>query len=1000
MKRNIENSLKRWTKRKNKITEALVVMFLITGTVSNATELKIEFGETKAEEKVEKKFLLFGNFGFDNNIFKKINHNRVVTVEFPENEVENPIERPDHDYDKIEGLKPIVRPIGGFDPLRPEVDPKPIIWKNGKEIEGMSYTLIENLELTTGNSGYALETHGGRINSEAKIKIEAEAKSESIGMFAKGGTIINNGIIEITNSKFKKMTTGMFAKGVGSTAINNETITSDGDGMRGELGATITNNGTINAIPSKGDVYNGIDATMTGMYVKKNSTATNNGTINTRWRGMNAENNSTVINFGDINVEYFPVSFYSGGIGVGASGDNSFAINEGVITMFDRVYAMFGMQTEGTGSIAINNNKIIGDKGKGQGMFAKGGTIINEGVIDASEGLSINTNYENGVAINNGVISGRIGMKISSLYGSPANEYGGSLNNNGTINSNYYGMSASYGGIANNNGIINVESGAGFNIANGSKGTNNGTININVDKGIGINITNGGTGINANSGIINLNANDGIGIKVDGVDSTYINNGTINIKEGTTGNQEIVFSNGATFLNSGLLVADNIDIDVMGKGRFMMSEGGAIEAETIKGNIYASGSLAMGSYEDEYSTYKMLKTNKLEGEIISNSAMFSASFTKNTDEYGYYDVVLNRKDFSNIVENKKMGIVIENNYKDNGNKLKEDYYDALKLISTEKNLNKAVEDTFGIGFYEGFAKQSIDNVKNTRNIIEKNIFNNSRNRKLGDVIGIGGVNRTRRNTDNSKGLMGYDSNLYTVYFGGEEQIAENWRVGLLGIIGNDNVNYNTSQYNKDDDLYQGTFYALYEKDFRVNTMVYIGEISSKIKREVNFLDWNKNYEDKFDTRYQGFKTQGSKAYSFEKFDVEPTISLSFTNFNQKEIEETQVGGALVEKANYNSIELGIGSTFAKQITPKLKLETDLMLYGGLGRPYQQKTTIEDIFGNESYQTNYKNDPFFGKAGIGLSYQLNKSLELNLGGEYRISSLENNLEIDLGFSYLF
>ncbi|UUV17121.1 hypothetical protein NRK67_04235 [Fusobacteria bacterium ZRK30] len=414
-------------------------------------------------------------------------------------------------------------------------------------------------------------------------------------------------------------------------------------------------------------------------------------------------------------------------------------INEATITMGNEF--SFGMTVEDGGS-GVNNGTINASNGV---KASEGGTLINNGLISLTE---VNTSksgmqaYTLGEVINEE--SGNIAINANGgtwSYGIRTFENTSAINKgNITVNGDYgKGMHAKNKGNIVNKKVINIDNDGDGMIANyESTAINKGTININGDYGIGIEVTKGATGINDDLGIINLNANNGIGIKVDGVGSSYVNNGDINIASETTGNQEIVLSGGATFSNSGSIVADGeFNTNQMGNGQFIMSDGGSLEADKIKGDIYASGALAMGGYDDIYSTYKMLKTTNLEGDIISNSAMFDAHFTENKGENGFYDVVLDRKDFNTIVSNDQLGEILENNYEDNGDKFKEDYYDALKLVTTEKGLNKAAKDSYGMSYYPTLAKQTFEIINDSNQVIVNNVIDNVKYREVDETIAPG-----------------------------------------------------------------------------------------------------------------------------------------------------------------------------------------------------------------------------------------------------------------------
>ncbi len=764
----------------------------------------------------------------------------------------------------------------------------------------------------------------------------------------------------------------------GDEYILSKSLDSMVDGLKTTTG-TIVNQGAINT--KRG--YAGINVIEAGLGI-------NSGEIKGIGVGMIALNQGEVINNQDI---------YAVEVGIKAV-EGSKAVNEG------EVYLDFLQNNiETTGMIASDPLSSIVNKGDitinihGRGMEANNGAIaINEGNIwraTSAEVIGMQGKGIDSLVVNKGVIEAlKVPMNVS--------QQAKAINEGLIIHiSDNSGMMAASGATAINNGEIRVVTSYGTGIGmyasgEGSIVRNKGEINVNTFNAIGMKAVNGGKAIN--EGIINLGFDNNIGIYVDST-SSYENTGTINIAAGTTGNQKIIAEAGAKIVNSGSIVAEG-EFDT-GEGEFIMSSGGTLESDSIKGDIRTSGALARGGFEDTYSTYKMLKTNNLEGDVISNSAMFNAQVTENADENGYYDVELIRKDFNSLMANGEIGELLEENYKDTDNELKEDYYDALKLLSTNKELNQATNDTFGIGYFEGLAKQSLDTVKTTRNVIKNNIFTEAGNRTVGDVIAIGGMDASTIELDSSGNFIGYDYDLYSIYFGVDKQIASEWRIGAVGTVGKGEADYDNAN-DKSDDIYQGTFYALYESDFKVNTMLYLGQIDSDLERNVNFADWNKKYEDNVDTKFIGLDTAISKRYNLNNFYIEPKAELNTTYFKQEGVHEQGEGGVSIDSQEYYSIETGIGGAIGRSfLQEKLAIEGSMMFYTELGDPYKdQESKVNDLFEGDKVKINsYQGNDYYADLGLDVSYKVTEPLKINLGGSYITGEKEDNWNINLGLRYV-
>ena len=838
----------------------------------------------------------------------------------------------------------------------PEVPVKPIIiWEDGKDITGTSYTLTHDVATNT-NDG--LKTIGGEIINEATITVTGV---NNYGMrVEKDGNGINNGIIN----------------GASGAKADNGTITNTGlisllENVDTKIGMEATNAGTVTNEESGKIEINSNDGTWNyGFKVGKDSTGINKGQLTLNGNGsgkfgMEASDNGIITNEKTGKIE---INSNDGIWNYGMSvKDNGIGTNKGTITLNGDGSGKYGMEALGdgiitnkeTGKIEINSNGGI----RNYGMSVKG----------------------NGIGTNKGTIT---------------------LNGDGTAS----GMEALDSGTITNEKTIDINSnnGVGMSVSNEATAINEGTININGDYGIGIEVTKGATGINDDLGIINLNANNGIGIKVDGVGSSYVNNGEINIASGTTGNQRIVLSGGATFSNSGSIVADGeFNTNQMGNGQFIMSDGGTLEADKIKGNIYASGALAMGGYDDIYSTYKMLKTNNLEGDIISNSAMFDAHFTENKDENGFYDVVLDRKIFNTIVSNEKLGEILENNYKDNGNELKEDYYDALKLVSTEKGLDKAVEDSYGMSYYPTLAKQTFEIVKDSNQVIVDQVLNNTKVRKTGETIAIAGVNTTKLKNDSYSNVSGYDTDLYSVYLGAEKQLNKDTRIGGIITIGRANTDYKDVEGSRDDYYYQGNIYYTYENDERLKftSMIYGGITDTSLERTLAFGSLNETMKDDINNYYIGLNNELSKKYYFNRNYLKPKFELNFTYMNQDDISESGDQGLKIDGVKSMSIETGLGLALGRDFYidngSKVNLEGSVTGYAELGNPYKDlDSTFETLSTDKVEIDGYNNDDFYGDIMLGGSYETKNSLKLFTKLGYRIGNDSDGFIGNIGMNYLF
>ncbi len=472
----------------------------------------------------------------------------------------------------------------------------------------------------------------------------------------------------------------------------------------------------------------------------------------------------------------------------------------------------------------------------------------------------------------------------------------------------------------------------------------------------------------------------------------------------------IVTKDGATIINSGTFVAEGtVNFDDMGDGKFIMSEGGTVKADRIEGDIYASGALAMGGYEDEYSTYKMLETNELDGEIISNSAMFDAHFTENADENGYYDVVLDRKDFNEIIEDEQLAGILEENYVEDGNDAKEDYYDALKLVSTETELNKAVDDSYGKNTYSTMTHQTLTSIDMTNDAIENHVLNNRQELEVGEIIGIAGFTNNKSNEDANGNVLGYELDLKTVYFGAEKQLTEEYRVGGLFNIGKINVDYDDGKSNREDYQYQTNLYFIYENEdnLQFTSMFFVGISDSEMSRDLTFGAISETMDADVSNTYVGLNNELSKKYFItdDGLYLKPKAELNLTYLMQGSVEESGTQSVNIDEMNGTSIELGLGIALGKDFYnnngSRTNLEVSTTIYGELGNPYQDMDSTFATLGKDKVAIDgYEGDRIYGDVMLRSSYRTPKHWTLFGEVGYQVGDYNQGWKGNIGINFTF
>ena len=643
----VENSLKRFLKRKIKITLGVVVSFLITGMVSfGAEEGSIIEGNGTyishdtwldgigAQENILKEDIKIGN---DVVLSKDIinNNSALMSTTVKQN------------------IKNVSLLIAGKD-VKLETDNGD--YNSGLELKKINSGLTDNNILRADGKG-TISVNGKDWTGELKDAEEIDGKDTGKGVQTaiNGGKAVNYGNITIKydpdeNSQNKGwMPSGQTAR-KNSEVYNYGTMTSREMVQRAELNSSAYNYGTLIGTHVQ--------------YAGNNGRVYNYGTIKSDRYGQDVINNSLAVNYGII--------IGKGTVGQNVKGDNSILKNYGVIAI-DSNRGQNSIETE---NIKIYNYGIIANKeikengvllGLGQVLYSKNGSgfnyglIINEGNVGqrlAGENSEIynygliankgkagqeiqgknNTGYNYGIiansdtagqyadgdkggnkAINYGIIANVGNDGQLATYNATAENYG-IIANKGDKGQYSYGKEA--GDIINilNNGIINNSGDHGMYVAGVHKGENNGIVFNHTDKNVLYgNITNNGVIIIKDNGKgaysssvvkkgIQIDAKDEKNIKISKVEKGNIFVATNQIEN----IEEKKFTGGTLADNK------NLFVDRYTKGK--LTETVTLDNKTLTGNHITT---VVGS--DDNSDKTVISTNN---DLTLNNSTIIGYFEK------------------------------------------------------------------------------------------------------------------------------------------------------------------------------------------------------------------------------------------------------------------------------------------------------------------------------------------------------------------------------------
>lgn len=886
----------------------------------------------------------------------------------------------------------------------------------GLKIEEGALGINNNLIQSKGQAGISVSGIGSFGINNGVIENE---KRNGIGT-NDGATSINNGIIR------NKDNFGMQASGEGSVAINNEKGIIENTGNRGLVASNsgvahnfgIINNGKGQSLyaESNGTVINEetgrvTSSSKTGIYIKALGTGINKGKIENK-----GSDGAIVTIGGTFTNEETGVIENSGqyGIRVGYNTDgdvkgiNSTAVNKGIIKN-NRDY---GVYVE-TGTSKFNGNTTI-----------LSSTFINEesGIIEnnGKYGVSVKGDATQNIgdlkleshAINKGTIRNKGSHGMHTSGGIIINSSTGKIENTG----NYRMYGEDYSTVINEGKLaIDGDSQTAIYVDDSSIAINKGEITVNGNNNKAMLAKGGATIINDETGIIKLEGTNGIGLYATGTGSKIENKGTIILSNNNEikGNQEnetdakgntaIKLEAGATFVNSGEFKAEgDLDFSNMGDGKFEISQGGTIEADSIKGNFYASGALTLGSYEDTYSTYRMLKTDKIDGEVKSNSAMFTSKLTEK-NENGYYDIIMERKNFNDLLNNNSIANALENSYvQGNSNSKKDKLFDALKLLPTEKALNEATEMTYGNKIYPTIRQQSFDFIKLNNDKIKSNVL--SQTNVTGDIRYIGGVDYSIIDQDSSDSFTGYITKAKGIYLGVDKHLNDSYRVG--GIINITDINTNFSNNDRREDrMYQGTLYGIYDKNnTNLTSTLFLGKLDGKLNRTISFSTINEKMKGDIDNNYFGLTNQLEHKFDLNYFYIKPKAEANLIVLYQNEINEKGEYGLNIQKESNRSFETGIGFDIGKDI--KFNNGVKVSLNQGIMYRYEFADTTKSVDAQlkDVIQDRVKlseNDRKRDSSELVTKLEITKN-NFGIYGEYKytISKNQDRQVSTLGLTYKF
>ena len=332
--------------------------------------------------------------------------------------------------------------------------------------------------------------------------------------------------------------------------------------------------------------------------------------------------------------------------------ENSTVSNKNKITSesyYKNAYGIYGINSQITNSSSITVSTSEADGGNAYGIYNKYGTVMN---TDTAQGITVTADNGTAYGIYNcgGTVVNTNETKAITVTSTKGTAYG------------IY----SDGGIVENSGKITVTGNMAYGIyaTNGATVYNTGNYEI---------IANGFSLVPDNERLCNA-----YGCK-------FSNN-----------SYAIYLTEEAKFVNEGTVISSASLSLPQGT---QISTGGSYSSEVqISGNLDVASKAVSQGFENTYTLNNAVETPDASGlKLSSESVLFDASLQGN-------DIVLNKKGFDKLVDNKDVAKFLEQNYAQENN---EQLFAGLKSATSIKELNKLTDTLTGQDIISRFTNEDL-----------------------------------------------------------------------------------------------------------------------------------------------------------------------------------------------------------------------------------------------------------------------------------------------------
>ena len=609
-----------------------------------------------------------------------------------------------------------------------------------------------------------------------------------------------------------------------------------------------------------------------------------------------------------------------------------------------------------SGKIEIVNNGL----GRGVAMYAL--NAYNQ----SSKGQESIIRMAN---INNGVTIGVFGKEI--------------LENSGSISIHNLGKGTAIGlyakgGTASNSGNIIITRDEYIDNKATDETSDDETYTASSEKGgLAIGIY-GESGSNIdNSGTITISGADtSYGIYAEDDTVTVSNTGTISI-DGDTNHANAIKLNGGKLFQDGELIAQNLALNDFGGEVIASSNSKFVAEDKISGDLSVSADVVQNGFDKTYTSKDVISAKDVnELNLSSKSALFDAKLENDSD------IVMEMKEFGDVVEDKSIAGFLSDNYSNQNN---EKLFNNLKGIENTKALNSALSDMTGKEMFNRMAFEDLTMAREFNFDLNNKLFNN----KEKNLTTSGSI---------SPWMFSGASNSQTRYSLNNMTIGNN-TVGLAVALTNVNTNDGNGKNTRNDKMYQMAMpvgYSAYGFDFITTPSV---GYSYGTYNRVGFD--NTNYKGTLEKQTFGLMNEARYPFMMAGWNLNLALEFNVMGYRISGDEGSKEFGLNIAKQDSFSVEAGFGMYANKDIDiskeSKLKLYNGVALYHEFADPYKMRIGMNGMSGTYTLRDNERGK---NRAVIRSGFDFTSD-DLSLYGSlssYIDHELQTNADIGLKYNF--